>query len=197
MAITSQQVNELRQRTGLGMMDCKKALEESGGDADKAIDILRKKGIAKAGEKATRTTAKGLVVSYIHSNNTVGTLVEINCETDFVARTDNFQNFCKDVAMHVAAANPLYLSPEDVPAELVEKEAEIYSEQMKNENKPEEIVKKIVAAKLDKFRNEVSLLTQQYVKNPDITINDYVKEMIGKTGENVQIRRFTRFSLNG
>ncbi len=196
MAITSQQVNELRQKTGLGMMDCKKALEESNGDQEKAIEILRKKGIAKAGEKASRTAAMGLVVSYIHSNNTVGTLVEINCETDFVARTENFQNFCRDIAMHVAAANPLYLTPDEVPASLLEKEAEIYAEQMKNENKPAEIIKKIVDAKLEKFKNESALIMQPFVKNPEITINDYVKEMIGKTGENIQIRRFARFSLN-
>lgn len=196
MAITSQQVNELRQKTGLGMMDCKRALEESNGDQEKAIEILRKKGIAKAGEKATRVAAMGLVVSYIHSNNTVGTLVEINCETDFVARTENFQNFCKDIAMHVAAANPLYLSPDEVPSSLLEKEAEIYAEQMKNENKPAEIVKKIVDAKLEKFKNESSLLMQAFVKNPDITISEYVKEMVAKTGENIQIRRFARFSLN-
>lgn len=196
MAITSQQVNELRQKTGLGMMDCKKALEESNGDQEKAVELLRKKGIAKAGEKASRTTAKGLVVSYIHSNNTVGTLVEVNCETDFVARTDGFQEFCRDIAMHVAAANPLYLSPEEVPAEILDKESEIYTAQMENEKKPAQIVKKIIDAKLEKFKNEASLLTQTFVKNPDITINDYVKEMIGKTGENIQIRRFARFSLN-
>lgn len=196
MNITSQQVNELRQKTGLGMMNCKKALEESGGDPEKAIDILRKKGIAKAGEKATRATAKGLVVSYIHANNVVGTLVEVNCETDFVARTESFQEFCKDIAMHIAAANPTYLTPEEVPSALLEKEKEIYAEQMANEGKPAEIVQKIITAKLEKYKNEMSLMTQPYVKNPDVTIADFVHEMIGKTGENIQISRFARFSLN-
>lgn len=196
MNITSQQVNELRQKTGLGMMNCKKALEESGGDPEKAIDILRKKGIAKAGEKATRATAKGLVVSYIHANNVVGTLVEVNCETDFVARTESFQEFCKDIAMHIAAANPTYLTPDEVPSALLEKEKEIYAEQMANEGKPAEIVQKIITAKLEKYKNEMSLMTQPYVKNPDVTIADFVHEMIGKTGENIQISRFARFSLN-
>lgn len=195
MAITSQQVNSLRQKTGLGMMDCKKALEESGGDEEKAVELLRKKGIAKAGEKAARVTAQGLVVSYIHSNSKVGTLVEVNCETDFVARTEGFQQFCHDIAMHVAAANPLYLSPTEVSKEFLDKEAEIYAEQMRNEGKKEEMIGKIVEAKLKKSAEEISLMTQPFVKNPDITIEQYTKEMISKTGENIQIRRFARFSL--
>ncbi len=193
--ITSQQVNALRTKTGLGMMDCKRALEESNGNEDVAIDILRKKGIAKAGEKATRETAQGLVVSYIHTNNTIGVLVEVNCETDFVARTEGFQQFCQDIAMHVAATNPLYLSPADVSPELLEKEGEIYVEQMKNENKPADMIKKIVDSKLKKFAEESSLMTQNFVKNPEITIEQYAKEMISKTGENIQIKRFARFSL--
>ncbi|MBP6084984.1 translation elongation factor Ts [Candidatus Gracilibacteria bacterium] len=193
--ITSQQVNALRTKTGLGMMDCKRALEESNGNEDMAIDILRKKGIAKAGEKATRETAQGLVVSYIHTNNTIGVLVEVNCETDFVARTEGFQQFCQDIAMHVAATNPLYLSPADVSPELLEKEGEIYVEQMKNENKPADMIKKIVDSKLKKFAEESSLMTQNFVKNPEITIEQYAKEMISKTGENIQIKRFARFSL--
>lgn len=193
--ITSQQVNALRTKTGLGMMDCKRALEESDGNEDMAIDILRKKGIAKAGEKATRETAQGLVVSYIHTNNTIGVLVEVNCETDFVARTEGFQQFCQDIAMHVAATNPLYLSPADVSPELLEKEGEIYVEQMKNENKPADMIKKIVDSKLKKFAEESSLMTQNFVKNPEITIEQYAKEMISKTGENIQIKRFARFSL--
>lgn len=195
MAITSQQVNSLRQRTGLGMMNCKRALEESGGDEEKAIEILRKKGIAKAGEKSDRVTAQGLVVSYIHPNSRVGTLVEVNCETDFVARTEGFQQFCRDVAMHVAAANPLHVHPSEVSPELLEKEAEIYAEQMRNEGKKEEMIGKIVEAKLKNFAEEISLMTQQYVKNTDITIDQYTKEMISKTGENIQIKRFARFSL--
>ncbi len=193
--ISSQQVHALRSRTGLGMMDCKKALEESKGDEEKAIAILRKKGIAKAGEKSSRLAAQGLVLSYIHSNQKVGALIEINCETDFVARTDDFQNFCRDIAMHVTAANPLYLSPTEVPAELLDKEAEIYSEQMKNENKKPDIIKQIIDAKLKKFAEESSLLTQPFIKNTDITIDQYVKEMVSKTGENIQIKRFARFSL--
>ncbi len=195
MAITSQQVNSLRQKTGLGMMNCKKALEESGGDEEKAIEILRKKGIAKAGEKADRVTAQGLVMSYIHSNNKVGTLVEVNCETDFVARTDGFQQFCRDIAMHVAAANPMHLTSSEVAPELLEKEAEIYAEQMRNEGKKEEMIGKIVEAKIKKFAEEISLMTQPFVKNPDITIEQYTKEMISKTGENIQIKRFARFAL--
>lgn len=195
MTITSQQVNSLRQKTGLGMMNCKKALEESGGDEEKAIEILRKKGIAKAGEKADRVTAQGLVMSYIHSNNKVGTLVEINCETDFVARTEGFQQFCRDIAMHVAAANPLHLHSSEVSTELLEKEAEIYAEQMRNEGKKEEMIGKIVEAKIKKFAEEISLMTQPFVKNPDITIEQYTKEMISKTGENIQIKRFARFAL--
>lgn len=193
--ITSQQVNSLRQKTGLGMMNCKKALEESGGDEEKAIEILRKKGIAKAGEKADRVTAQGLVMSYIHSNNKVGTLVEVNCETDFVARTEGFQQFCRDIAMHVAAANPLHLHASEVSAELLEKEAEIYAEQMRNEGKKEEMIGKIVEAKIKKFAEEISLMTQPFVKNPDLTIEQYTKEMISKTGENIQIKRFARFAL--
>lgn len=193
--ITSQQVNSLRQKTGLGMMNCKKALEESGGDEEKAIEILRKKGIAKAGEKADRVTAQGLVMSYIHSNNKVGTLVEVNCETDFVARTEGFQQFCRDIAMHVAAANPLHLHAGEVSAELLEKEAEIYAEQMRNEGKKEEMIGKIVEAKIKKFAEEISLMTQPFVKNPDLTIEQYTKEMISKTGENIQIKRFARFAL--
>ncbi len=195
MTITSQQVNSLRQKTGLGMMNCKKALEESGGDEEKAIEILRKKGIAKAGEKADRVTAQGLVMSYIHSNNKVGTLVEVNCETDFVARTDGFQQFCRDIAMHVAAANPMHLTSSEVAPELLEKEAEIYAEQMRNEGKKEEMIGKIVEAKIKKFAEEISLMTQPFVKNPDITIEQYTKEMISKTGENIQIKRFARFAL--
>ncbi|MBP7057627.1 translation elongation factor Ts [Candidatus Gracilibacteria bacterium] len=193
--ITSQQVNALRTKTGLGMMDCKRALEESNGNEDLAIDILRKKGIAKAGEKAARETAQGLVVSYIHTNNTIGVLVEVNCETDFVARTEGFQQFCQDIAMHVAATNPLYLTPGDVSPELLEKEGEIYAEQMKNENKPADMIKKIVDSKLKKFAEESALMTQNFVKNPEITIEQYAKEMISKTGENIQIKRFARFSL--
>lgn len=193
--ITSQQVNSLRQKTGLGMMNCKKALEESGGDEEKAIEILRKKGIAKAGEKADRVTAQGLVMSYIHSNNKVGTLVEVNCETDFVARTEGFQQFCRDIAMHVAAANPLHLNASEVSTELLEKEAEIYAEQMRNEGKKEEMIGKIVEAKIKKFAEEISLMTQPFVKNPDLTIEQYTKEMISKTGENIQIKRFARFAL--
>lgn len=193
--ITSKQVHALRTKVGLGMMDCKKALEEAEGNEEKAIEILRKKGIAKAGEKASRTVAQGLVVSYIHSNQKVGSLLEVNCETDFVALTDDFQNFCHDIAMHIAAANPIYLSPSEVPTELLDKESEIYTDQLKNEGKKPEIIKQITDAKLKKFAEEISLLTQPFVKNTDITIEQYVKEMISKTGENIQIKRFAHFSL--
>ncbi|MCH4073152.1 translation elongation factor Ts [Pseudoramibacter sp.] len=195
MKITAQMVKELREKTGSGMMDCKKALTEADGDMEKAIVILREKGMAKTAKKADRIAAEGVVASYIHMGGRIGAMVEINCETDFVAQTDKFQRFAKDVAMHIAAANPKYLSEEDVPAEEVEKEKEILKVQALNEGKPEKIVEKMVEGRLKKFYKEICLLDQPYIKDPDITIGDLVKEQIMDIGENVKIRRFARFEM--
>lgn len=195
MAISAQQVKELRERTGAGMMDCKKALTEANGDMEKAIEILREKGLAAAAKKAGRIAAEGIVESYIHMGGKIGVLVEVNCETDFVAKTDEFRTFVKDVAMHIAASRPQYIRREDVPAEVVEKEKEILRIQTLNEGKPEHIVDKIVEGRINKFFTEVCLLEQPFVKNPDITVDQLVKEKIAKIGENINIRRFARFEM--
>lgn len=195
MRITAQMVKELREKTGSGMMDCKKALTEADGDMEKAIVILREKGMAKTAKKADRIAAEGVVASYIHMGGRIGAMVEINCETDFVAQTDKFQRFAKDVAMHIAAANPKYLSEDDVPEEEVAKEREILKVQALNEGKPEKIVEKMVEGRLKKFYKEICLLDQPYIKDPDMTIGDLVKEMIMDIGENVKIRRFARFEM--
>ena len=177
------------------MQTCKKALEEANGDESKAIDILRKKGEAKAVERGERSALQGAVVSYIHSNNKIGVLLQLGCETDFVARADDFMGLAKDIAMHVAAMNPLYLKPSDVPAELIEKEREIWKSQLKQEGKPEKMLDKIMEGKERKFREEVSLLTQPFVKNPDLTIEKLLADAVLKLGENVKIVRFTRYAL--
>ena len=190
-------VKTLRERTGAGMMDCKAALEEAAGDLEKAIDILRKKGIAKAAKKAGRDTSEGLVESYIHGGGRVGVLLEVNCETDFVARNEGFQALVKDIAMHIAAANPLAVSSEGIDSAVLEKEREIYTEQVKAEGKPEAMVAKIVEGKLAKFKKESSLLDQEFIKNPQITVGDHLKESIAKIGENIVIRRFVRFERGG
>ncbi|WP_295360844.1 translation elongation factor Ts [uncultured Pseudoramibacter sp.] len=195
MKITAQMVKELREKTGSGMMDCKKALTEADGDMEKAIVILREKGMAKTAKKADRIAAEGVVASYIHMGGRIGAMVEINCETDFVAQTDKFQRFAKDVAMHIAAANPKYLSEDDVPEEEVAKEREILKVQALNEGKPEKIVEKMVEGRLKKFYKEICLLDQPYIKDPDMTIGDLVKEQIMDIGENVKIRRFARFEM--
>jgi len=197
MGITAKMVADLRAATNAGMMDCKKALTECDGDFDKAVEYLRTKGIAKAAKKEGRATANGLVESYIHQGGQVGVLVEINCETDFVARTDEFKQFCHDVAMHIAAANPKALDRDSVDASLVEKEAEIYRAQMKEEGKPDNIIDKIVAGKVDKFYSEVCLLEQAYVKDPDMTIQEFLQSKIGSLGENMAIKRFVRFQIGG
>ncbi len=197
MAITAKMVADLRQATNAGMMDCKKALTECDGDFDKAADYLRTKGIAKAAKKEGRTTANGLVESYIHPGGQVGVLVEINCETDFVARTDEFKSFVHDVAMHIAATNPQALDRDSVDASLVEKEAEIYRAQMVEEGKPDNIIDKIVQGKVDKFYAEVCLLEQTYVKDSDLTIQQFVQSKIGSLGENMAIKRFCRFQIGG
>ncbi|MBU2500734.1 MAG: translation elongation factor Ts [bacterium] len=197
MSITAKMVKELREATNAGMMDCKKALAECDGDMDKAIEYLRKKGIASAAKKEGRTTSQGIIGSYIHMGGKVGVLVEVACETDFVARTDDFQEFVHNVAMHIAAASPVSVTRDEVDGSLVEKEKEIYREQMKNEGKPDHIIDKIVDGKVDKYYSEVVLLEQKYVKDPDMTIEDYLKSIIGKLGENMQIRRFARYQIGG
>ncbi len=195
MAIGAQEVKELRNRTGAGIMDCKSALTEANGDIDKAIEILRTKGLAKAAKKAGRIVSEGLVGSYIHAGGKIGVLVEVNCETDFVAKTDDFKQFVKDIAMHIAASSPQYVKREDVPEEVKESEKKIYETQAKEAGKPEKIIDKIVSGKLDKFLSEICLLEQPFIKDPDKTINDLLQETIAKLGENISIRRFVRYQL--
>lgn len=193
--ITAQMVKELRAATGSGIMDCKKVLAEAEGDMDKAIDLLRKKGLAKAAKRAGRSTSEGIIYSYIHTGAKLGVLLEVNCESDFVAKTEDFESFAKDIAMHIAAANPAGLVPEDVDQSVIEKEREIYRAQMLEEGKPENIIDKIVDGKVEKFYKEVCLLSQQYIKDPQKTVEDVLKETIGKIGENIQIKRFARFQI--
>lgn len=193
--ITAALVKELRERTGAGMMDCKKALAATEGDMDKAIDFLREKGLAAAAKKAGRIAAEGLVESYIHGGGRIGVLVEVNCETDFVAKTDAFKSLVKDIAMHIAAANPSYLRREEVPAAELEHEKMVLSEQARNEGKPEKIIEKMVTGRIEKYYKEVCLLEQSFVKDPDKTISDLITESIAKIGENIAIRRFTRYQL--
>ncbi len=195
MDITAKMVKELREATGAGMMDCKNALKESAGDMDKAGDYLRKKGIASAAKKEGRATSQGIVGSYIHMGGKVGVLLEVACETDFVARTDDFQEFVHNVAMHIAAASPVAVTREEVDPSLIEKEKEIYRGQMEEQGKPAEMIDKIVEGKVDKYYSEIVLLEQKYVKDPDVTVADYLKSIIGSLGENMQIKRFSRFQI--
>ncbi len=195
IAISAQAVKELRERTGAGMMECKQALTEAGGDMEAAIDILRARGAAKAAKRAERETREGAIGSYIHMGGKIGVLVEVNCETDFVARTDAFQALVRDVAMHVAAASPVAIRREDFPAEMVERERAVYREQMRESGKPEHIWDKIVDGKVDKFYSEQALLEQPFVKNPDQTVGQLITEVSAKTGEKIEVRRFTRFAL--
>ena len=197
MEISAKMVKELREATNCGMMDCKKALAECDGDFEKAAEYLLKKGIASAAKKEGRTTSQGIVGSYIHMGGKVGVLVEVACETDFVARTDAFQEFVHNVAMHIAAARPLAVSREEVDSALVEKEKEIYAAQMREQGKPEAMIEKIVVGKVDKYYSDVVLLEQKYVKDPDMTIADYLKSVIGSLGENMQIKRFARYEIGG
>ncbi|WP_024334071.1 translation elongation factor Ts [Desulfotignum balticum] len=193
--ISAAMVKELREATGSGIMDCKRVLAEADGNMEKAFDLLRKKGLAKAAKRAGRSTSEGIVYSYIHTGAKLGVLVEVNCESDFVAKTDDFIEFAKNIAMHIAAANPAGLTPDDVDQSVVEKEREIFRAQMLEEGKPENIIDKIVDGKVEKFYKEVCLLSQQYVKDPQKTIEEFLKETIGKIGENIQIRRFARFQI--
>ncbi|MEX1300407.1 MAG: translation elongation factor Ts [Desulfotignum sp.] len=193
--ISAAMVKELREATGSGIMDCKRVLAEADGNMEKAIELLRKKGLAKAAKRAGRSTSEGIIHSYIHTGARLGVLVEVNCESDFVAKTDDFVEFVKNIAMHIAAANPAGLTPEDVDKSVVEKEREIFKAQMLQEGKPENIIDKIVDGKVEKFYKEVCLMSQPYVKDPQKTIEEYLKETIGKIGENIQIKRFARFQI--
>ncbi|MFB0517427.1 MAG: translation elongation factor Ts [Candidatus Neomarinimicrobiota bacterium] len=193
--ITASLVKELRRKTGAGIMDCKRALEETNGDLEKAVDYLRTVGIAKAEQKASRDTSEGVVASYIHPGSKLGVLLEVNCETDFVAKTEDFQQFVKDVSMHIAATAPMVVRREDMPPEVVDHEKNIYLEQARQSGKPEHILEKIVKGRLDKFLAENVLLEQAFVKDPQKTIGGYLKETVASLGENIAIARFTRFQL--
>jgi len=197
MAITTEMVKELREKTGAGMMNCKKALSETEGDIEKAIDYLRQKGLSDAAKRTGRTATEGAIGSYIHPGGKLGVLVEINCESDFVARTEDFQTLVKDVAMHIAAANPLYLRREEVPESAMAREKKIYEAQAREGGKPERIIERIVQGKLEKFFQEVCLLEQPFVKDPDMNISQLVSSTIAKLGENIVIRRFQRYQLGG
>ncbi|GAB4374832.1 MAG: translation elongation factor Ts [Calditrichia bacterium] len=195
MQITANMVKELREKTGAGMMDCKNALTEAAGDMEKAVEILRKKGIAKAEKKASREVKDGLIHAYIHPGGKLGVLVEVNCETDFVAKTDDFAEFVHNLAMHIAASNPLSIDRESLPSDIVEREKRLYQEQAKESGKPEQIIDKIVAGKLEKFYAENVLLEQAYIRDPEKVIKDYLTEIIAKLGENITIRRFVRYQI--
>ena len=188
-------IKQLRERTAAGFMDCKKALEEAKGDIEKAIDILRKKGLAIAAKRAAKEALEGVVTAYIHSNKKIGVLVEVNCETDFVARTSEFQEFAHNLAMQIAATNPVAISRDQVPSEILEREKKIYEEQLKEAGKPENIIPKILEGKLEKFYKENVLLEQPFIKNPELTIQDLLNELITKTGEKIVIKRFCRFQI--
>lgn len=195
MEISALSVKELREKTGAGIMDCKRALLESGGDLEKAVDYLRQKGLALAARKEGRVAAEGLVGAYIHGGGKIGVLVELNCETDFVARTTDFQNLLKDVAMQVAAATPRYVRREDVPLEETEREREIYRLQAQDMGKPQNIVDKIVDGKMEHFYSEICLLEQEFIKDPDRQVEDLIREVVTKVGENIQVRRFARYHV--
>ena len=197
MSISAQDVKTLRDRTGAGMMDCKKALQETNGDMEAAIDLLRAKGAAKAAKRAEKAANEGTIGSYIHFGGKVGVMVELNCETDFVAKTDDFLGLAKDLAMHIAAASPIAVAPEDIPADVVARERSVYLEQVKNEGKPEHIAEKIVEGKLRKFFEESSLLKQPFVKDPDKSIEALITDVSAKTGEKIEVARFARFQVGG
>ena len=193
--INAKMVKQLREKTGVGMMDCKNALSECDGNLDKAIDFLRKKGLATAQRRAGRAMTQGTIQSYIHMGGKLGVLLEVNCETDFVARNEDFKEFTKNIAMHIAASNPLGIRPEDIPADIIEKENEIYRAQASEMGKPENVIEKIVEGKIRKFFTDNCLLNQAYVRDPDITISDLLNDLIGKIGENITIKRFVRYQI--
>jgi elongation factor Ts len=188
-------VKELRDKTNAGMMDCKRALGETEGDMEKAVDLLRQKGLAVAQKRADRATSEGVVECYIHAGSKLGVMVEVGCETDFVAKTDDFKAFARDIAMHIAAANPVAVTRDEVPADLIARETEIYRAQALDSGKPENIVDKIVSGKIEKFVSEICLVDQKFVKNPDISVQDLLNELIAKMGENISIKRFARFQI--
>ncbi len=195
MAVTAQDIAKLRAQTGAGMLDCKKALDETNGDYEKALDWLRERGVAKAAKRAGKVTAEGAVASYIHGEGKVGVLVEVNCETDFVAKNDGFKSLVYDIALHIAGSVPQYLSRDQVPADVLERELSVYREQMKNEGKPAEMIEKIVTGKIDKFYGEICLLEQPFIKDEDKTIEQLLTEKTGEIGEKITIRRFARYEL--
>ncbi len=195
MNISAKLVKELRERTGAGIMDCKSALQEANGDIEKAIEILKKKGIAKAAKKAGRSANEGLIGTYIHHGGKIGVLIEVNCETDFVAKTDDFKQLVQELAMQVAAVNPLYVKREDIPEEVLEKEKEIYREQALQSGKPEKIIDRIVQGKMEKYFQEVCLLEQTYIRDDKKTVKELIDEKIAKLGENIVVRRFVRFEV--
>ncbi len=193
--ISAAMVKELRERTDAGMMDCKKALVECDGDMEKAVDFLRKKGLAMAAKRAGRETTEGTVQCYIHAGNKLGVMVEVDCETDFVAKTDQFIEFAKEVAMHIAASDPMCITREDAPQDILDKEREIYAQQAKESGKPDNIIDKIVDGRIEKYLKENCLMDQPFVKNPDLTIQDLLNELVAKMGENITIRQFARFHV--
>jgi elongation factor Ts len=195
MAITPKLIAELREKTGAGIMDCKRALQETEGDIQKAIKYLREKGVAEAGKRATKVAAEGKVESYLHMGGKIGVLVEINCETDFVARGEDFQTFCREIAMQIAAANPQYVKPDEVPESILEQEREIYRKQALEAGKPENVLDKIVEGRVRKYFAEVCLLEQPYIREQKMSVDKLIKEFIAKTGENIVVRRFARFQL--
>jgi elongation factor Ts len=195
--ISAEAIKEVRATTGAGILDCKNALVKVEGDMEKAIKILREQGKAKAAKKATRKAKEGLIYSYIHPPGKVGVILEMNCETDFVARNEQFQNLCKDVAMHIAAASPLFVSRDEVSQEIIEKEKEIFANQAKNEGKPEKIIDKIVEGRVSKYYKEICCLEQPFVKDPDMTIETLIKEFIARIGENIVLKRFAHFVVGG
>lgn len=197
MQITAKMVKDLRDKTQAGMMDCKKALGKTEGDMEKAVDLLRQKGLAVAAKRAGRATSEGCIETYIHAGGGLGVMVELGCETDFVAKNEDFRTFAKDIAMHVAAVNPAAISREDVPAELVAREKDIFIQQAIDSGKPEAIAEKMVTGKIDKFLGEVALLDQKFVKNPELTVQDLLNEVVAKMGENISIKRFARFQVGG
>ncbi len=195
MSITSKMVKELRDKTAAGMMDCKKALTETDGDMEKAVDLLRQKGLAVAAKRAGRATSEGVIATYIHAGGKLGVMVEVGCETDFVAKTDKFIEFAKDIAMHIAASNPVAVTREEVPEDIVTREKDIYIQQALDSGKPENIVEKMVTGKVEKFLSEIVLLEQQFVKDPDHSIQEILTDLVGKMGENISIKRFVRFQV--
>lgn len=195
MAITTKMVKDLRDKTQAGMMDCKKALEHTNGDFEKAVDFLRQKGLAVAAKRANRATSEGVIATYIHAGGKLGVMVELGCETDFVAKNEDFRDFAKDIAMHIAAANPISIHRDEVPEAVLSREKDIFVQQALESGKPAAIVEKMVGGKIDKFLAEVALLEQKFVKNPDLSIQDLLNELVGKMGENISIKRFARFQV--